>query len=109
MGIKKYTPTSPGTRFRSDLDNSDISKSRPVKRLTSRKKKNSGRNFNGRITSFQRGGGSKRLYRQIDFKRNKIGIPGTVSSLEYDPNRSARIALINYIDGRNGISLHPTV
>ncbi len=107
MGIKKYNPTSPGTRFRSGLDNSDISKSKPVKRLTSRKKKNSGRNFDGRITSFQRGGGSKQLYRLIDFKRNKVGILGTVSSLEYDPNRSARIALINYIDGEKRYIIAP--
>ncbi|MCA9809420.1 MAG: 50S ribosomal protein L2 [Candidatus Dadabacteria bacterium] len=107
MGIKKFRPTSPGTRFRSGSDYSDITTDKPYKPLTSPVKKTGGRNSQGRVTSFQRGGGNKRLYRLIDFKRNKTGVPGKVVSIEYDPNRSSRIALVSYADGEKRYILAP--
>ncbi|MGH7891079.1 MAG: 50S ribosomal protein L2, partial [Thermodesulfobacteriota bacterium] len=94
MGIKKFRPTSAGTRFRSGSDYSDITAEKPHKPLTSPLKKRGGRNAQGRITSFQKGGGNKRLYRDIDFKRDKYDVPAKVESIEYDPNRSSRIALL---------------
>ena len=99
MGIKKYKPKTPGTRFRSGQDFSEITRSKSEKSLTSSINKKSGRNSKGRITSYNRGGGHKKLYRKIDFKRNKYDIPAKVVSIEYDPYRSARIALIHYKDG----------
>ena len=107
MGIKKFRPTSPGTRFRSGSDYSDITTDKPYKPLTSTVKKTGGRNSQGRVTSFQRGGGNKRLYRIIDFKRNKTDVPGKVVSIEYDPNRSSRIALVSYADGEKRYILAP--
>lgn len=99
MAIKKYKPTSPGQRFKSTADFSELTKKRPEKRLTEANPKKAGRNNHGRITMRRRGGGHKRLYRVIDFYRNKDGIPGKITALEYDPNRSARIALVVYADG----------
>ncbi len=99
MAIKKFKPTTPGQRFKSVADFSQLTKKRPEKRLTEPNPKKAGRNNHGRITMRRRGGGHKRLYRIIDFRRNKDGVPGTVRALEYDPNRSARIALIVYVDG----------
>ena len=99
MAIKKYKPTSPGRRSMSTLDTKELSKKRPEKKLTEPLSKKGGRNNNGRITVRRRGGGHKRKYRIIDFKRNKVDVPGIVEAIEYDPNRSARIALIKYLDG----------
>ena len=99
MGIRKYNPTSPGRRFQSASDHKDITNDSPRKCLTKPVKKTGGRNNFGRVTSWQRGGGNKRTLRVIDFKRDKAGIPATVKTIEYDPNRSSRIALVNYSDG----------
>jgi large subunit ribosomal protein L2 len=107
MGIKKFKPTSAGTRFRSGSDYADITVDSPHKPLTSPMKKRCGRNSHGRVTSFQRGGGNKRLYRAIDFKRDKYDVPAKVQTIEYDPNRSARIALIFYVDGEKRYILAP--
>jgi large subunit ribosomal protein L2 len=105
--IKTYNPTSPAIRFRTTLDNKELSTERPLKRLTQSKKRISGRNNKGRLTIWHRGGGHKRLYRIIDFRRDKREIPGKVVSLQYDPNRSARIALISYADGDKRYILAP--
>ncbi len=99
MGIKTYKPTSPGRRNGSVLDFSELTAKKPEKSLLRPLKKTGGRNNLGRITSRRRGGGHKRRYRVIDFKRDKEGIPGKVKTIEYDPNRSANIALIWYADG----------
>ena len=99
MGIKKYKPKTPGTRFRSGQDFSEITKTDSEKSLTVSINKKSGRNSYGRITSFNRGGGHKKLYRKVDFKREKYDIPAKIASIEYDPYRSARIALLHYSDG----------
>ncbi len=107
MGIKKYKPTSPGVRFRSNDDYSDVTKSKPEKSLIEPIKKKAGRNNNGRITVRHQGGGHKRRYRVIDFKRNKEDIPAVVKSIEYDPNRTARIALIAYADGEKSYIIAP--
>jgi large subunit ribosomal protein L2 len=108
MAIKKFKPVTPGSRFRSVMDNSDIiTRSTPEKSLLEPRKRTGGRNHHGRITSRHRGGGHKRRYRKIDFKRNKLGVPGTVAHIEYDPNRSANIALIHYVDGEKRYILHP--
>ncbi|MGA1846799.1 50S ribosomal protein L2 [Deferribacter abyssi] len=107
MGIKTYKPTSPGMRFRTGSDFSEITKTEPEKSLVVPLKKKSGRNNYGRITVRHKGGGHKRLYRIIDFKRNKDGIPATVKSIEYDPNRSARIALLAYADGEKRYIIAP--
>jgi len=107
MGIKKFNPTSPGTRFRSGSDFADITTDKPHKPLTSPNKRRSGRNTQGRVTSYQRGGGHKRLYRIVDFKRDKYDVPAKVVTIEYDPNRSARIALLNYADGEKRYILAP--
>ena len=98
MGIKKYKPTSPGTRFRSAPDYEELTASKPHKPLTSRAKKKAGRNSQGRITSYKRGGGHKRLYRKIDYKRNKFDVPAKVATIEYDTNRCAISALLHYAD-----------
>ena len=95
MAIRNYKPTTPGRRKMSTLINSDITKSKPEKSLTATKTKNGGRNNSGKITVRHQGGGAKRKYRIIDFKRNKRDVVGVVASIEYDPNRSANIALIN--------------
>ena len=108
MAIKNYKPTTPGLRKMSTLVNADITKgNKPEKSLTVTAKKNSGRNNQGRITVRHKGGGVKRKYRIIDFKRNKLDIPGKVASIEYDPSRTANIALINYVDGEKRYILAP--
>lgn len=107
MAIKKYRPITPGSRFRTSADFSEITKSTPEESLLQPRKRLSARNAYGRITVRRRGGGHKRHYRIIDFKRNKIGIPGKVAGVEYDPNRSARIALIHYADGEKRYILCP--
>ena len=99
MAIKKYKPTSPGRRFVTVSAFNEITKTEPEKSLLEPLTKKAGRNANGRITVRHRGGGHKRMYRVIDFKRNKDGVPAKVAAVEYDPNRSARIALLHYADG----------
>jgi large subunit ribosomal protein L2 len=106
MAIKKLKPTTPGSRFRSLVDSDEITRSKPEKSLLEPMKKSGGRNHHGHITSRRRGGGHKRRYRRIDFKRNKTGVPGKVAAVEYDPNRSANIALIHYVDGEKRYILH---
>ena len=105
--MREYNPTSPGRRGMSVLTNQGLTKKRPEKGLTKSKSSSGGRNNFGRVTVRFRGGGHKRLYRLIDFKRNKTGVPAKVSSIEYDPNRSARIALLHYADGEKRYILAP--
>jgi len=107
MAVRKLKPTSPGRRFQTVSDFAEITRSTPEKSLTEGLTKKSGRNNNGRITSRRRGGGHKRLYRIIDFKRNKMDIPAMVAHIEYDPNRTARIALLHYADGEKRYILAP--
>jgi len=107
MATRKPKPTSPGRRFATYPDFAEITKSKPEKSLTEGLKKSGGRNSNGRKTSRHRGGGAKRLYRKIDFKRRKDGIPAKVAAIEYDPNRSAYIALLHYADGEKRYILAP--
>lgn len=107
MGIRRYRPTSPGCRFKSVSDFKEITTTTPFKPLLSPLKKNGGRNNTGRITMWQRGGGQRRHYRKIDFKREKIGITAVVETIEYDPNRSARIALLKYKDGERRYIISP--
>jgi len=107
VAFKKFKPTSPSRRFYESHDFSELSKDGPVKKLTESKKEKAGRNHHGRITTRFRGGGHKRRYRKIDFKRNKVGVPAKVATLEYDPNRSARIALLHYADGEKAYILAP--
>src|SRR2546422_5203764 len=99
MPIRQYRPTSPGRRGMSVSTFEEITKTRPEKSLTVSLTKHAGRNNQGKITTRHRGGGAKRAYRIIDFKRNKFGVPAKVAAIEYDPNRSARIALLHYLDG----------
>jgi large subunit ribosomal protein L2 len=107
MPTKRYKPTSPGRRFQTVSDFAEITKSKPEKSLLEPKTRSSGRNVHGRITSRHRGGGHKRRYRVVDFRRDKDGIPAKVASIEYDPNRNARIALLNYFDGEKRYILAP--
>lgn len=107
MGVKKLKPTSPGRRWQTVSDFETITKSRPEKHLLAKQKRSSGRNADGRITSRHRGGGHKRRYRVIDFRRTKDGIPAKVAAIEYDPNRNARIALLHYVDGEKRYILAP--
>jgi large subunit ribosomal protein L2 len=107
MPIRKYKPTSPGRRGMMVADFSGLTKKKPEKSLTEAIKKSGGRNNLGRITSAHRGGGHKRRYRVIDFRRNKWNIPARVAAIEYDPNRSAHIALLNYADGEKRYILSP--
>ena len=107
MPVKSYKPTSPGIRFRTTADFSEITKVKPEKSLLAPIKKSGGRNNLGRITKRHTGGGHKKAYRIIDFKRDKTGIPGRVESIEYDPNRSCRIALVVYKDGEKRYILAP--
>ena len=107
MGVKKLKPTSPGRRFQTVSDFETITKSKPEKSLLAKQKRSSGRNAYGRITSRHRGGGHKRRYRVIDFRRTKDGIPAKVAAIEYDPNRNARIALLHYVDGEKRYILAP--
>ena len=107
MALKKFRPTSPGRRFRTSLRFEELTTDQPHRPLLESKKRGSGRNNRGRITMWQRGGGHKRHYRIIDFKRDKIGIPARVATVEYDPNRSAFISLIHYLDGEKRYILYP--
>ncbi|HEX6607357.1 MAG TPA: 50S ribosomal protein L2 [Chloroflexia bacterium] len=107
MALKRYKPTSPGRRLTTVATFEEITAKKPEKSLIEIKKSNAGRNNQGRITVRHRGGGHKRFYRIIDFKRNKLGVPGRVATIEYDPNRSARIALIHYADGEKRYILAP--
>jgi large subunit ribosomal protein L2 len=107
MALKKYKPTSPGRRFMSVSSFEEVTKTRPEKSLTEPLKKTGGRNNNGRITTRHQGGGHKRRYRVIDFKRTKDGVPAKVAAIEYDPNRSARIALLHYADGAKSYIIAP--
>ena len=107
MGIKKYKPTTPGSRWKSLSDFSEITKGAPEKSLLLPLKKSGGRNSYGRITSRHRGGGHKRMLRIIDFKRDKLDMPAKVAAIEYDPNRSARLALLRYSDGEKRYIVAP--
>ncbi len=107
MPVKKYKPTSPGIRSRTTLIFDEVSKKRPERSLTAPQKRSGGRNNNGRITTRWISGGHKKIYRIIDFKRDKRDIPARVASIEYDPNRSANIALLNYADGEKRYILAP--
>ena len=107
MSIRLYKSYTPGTRNRALSAFSEITKSKPEKTLIRKNQRNKGRNNRGVITIRHRGGGHKRLYRLIDFRRNKYGVEGIVAAIEYDPNRNARIALINYLDGEKRYILHP--
>jgi len=108
MGIKTYKPVTPGMRAWQSLDYSELTRGvKPEKSLTEGRKERAGRDSNGRISVRHKGGGHKRLYRIIDFKRDKIGVPGKVASIEYDPNRSSNIALIKYADGEKRYIIAP--
>jgi large subunit ribosomal protein L2 len=107
MAIKKYSPTSAGIRHRTDLDNKDLTASKPHKALTKSLKKSGGRNNTGRVTAWHRGGGHKRRYRIIDFRRDKVDVAAKVVTVEYDPNRTARIALVSYTDGAKRYVIAP--
>lgn len=107
MAVKKFKPTSPGKRFQTVADFSELSKTKPERSLVEKLTKSGGRNNNGRVTTRHIGGGHKRRFRVIDFKRDKDGIPAKVATIEYDPNRSARIALLHYADGEKRYILAP--
>lgn len=107
MGLKAYRPTSPGRRAMTAITGEDLAKKRPEKSLVEFHLRSGGRNNDGRMTIRHRGSGHKRLYRRIDFKREKVGVPGRVTAIEYDPNRSARIALLQYVDGEKRYILAP--
>src|SRR6059058_2249510 len=107
MPIRRYKPTSPGRRFMTVSTFEEVTKSKPDKALTTKLSKKGGRNNSGRITTRHQGGGHKRRYRTIDFKRQKDGVPAKVAAIEYDPNRSARIALLHYVDGEKRYILAP--
>src|SRR5580658_2758626 len=107
MAVKSYNPTTPTRRFQTVVSREDITKQTPEKRLVKGKPRTGGRSSTGRVSSRFIGGGHKKAYRVIDFKRDKFGIPATVAAVEYDPNRSARIALLNYADGEKRYIIHP--
>ena len=107
MPIRKAKPTSPGRRFQSHSDFSELTRSQPEKNLVQPKPKKAGRNSYGRITTRHQGGGNKVRYRQVDFRRNKDGVPARVAHIEYDPNRNARLALLHYLDGEKRYILLP--
>src|SRR3989442_15671177 len=107
MGIKAFNPTSPGRRAMTVLTNEELTAKKPEKALLTYIKSSGGRNNQGRISVRQRGGGHKRMYRRVDFKRDKTAVPGKVVSIEYDPHRSARLALIHYADGDKRYILAP--
>lgn len=107
MGIRKFKPTTPTLRYRAISDFAEVTKEKPNKSLVKPLKKSGGRNNQGRITIRRRGGGHKRRYRLIDFRRDKGGVPGKIEAIEYDPNRSARIALVLYVDGERRYILAP--
>jgi len=108
MAIRKPKPTSPGQRFATYSDFAEVTKSKPEKSLVEGKTRSGGRNSNGRKTSRHRGGGAKRLYRKVDFKRRKDGVPAKVAAIEYDPNRTSYIALLHYADGEKAYILAPS-
>ena len=99
MGIKKYNPTSPGRRHQTVSDFAELTGEKPEKKLLRSAPRSGGRNVHGRMTMRHRGGGHKKRYRLLDFRRTKDGVPGVIDSIEYDPNRSARIAMVKYADG----------
>ena len=107
MALRTFKPTSPGRRFMTVSKFEEVTRSKPEKSLTSSVKKKGGRNNKGRLTTRHQGGGHKRRYRKIDFKRTKDGVPAKVAAIEYDPNRSARIALLHYADGAKAYILAP--
>ena len=107
MGIKKFKPMTAGTRFRSVLENDELTRDTPERSLLEPLKSKGGRNHHGHVTMRWQGGGHKRAYRKIDFKRDKVGIPGKVAEIEYDPNRTSNIALIHYADGEKRYIIHP--
>ncbi|UCH83805.1 MAG: 50S ribosomal protein L2 [Candidatus Latescibacterota bacterium] len=107
MAIKKFKPITPTLRYRTVSDFSGLTKKKPEKSLLEPLKKSGGRNSHGRVTARRRGGGHKRMYRKIDFKRDKLNVPSKVAAIEYDPNRSARIALLHYADGEKRYILSP--
>jgi len=107
MGTRQFKPVTAGTRFRSVSDFDEITRQGPEKSLTEPLRRTGGRNDKGHITTRHRGGGHKRHYRRIDFRRNKFGVPARIAAIEYDPNRSARIALLHYADGEKRYILHP--
>ncbi len=107
MGVRTFKPTTPSRRTMTGSDFSEITKSKPEKKLLDTKKRTGGRNFRGKITCRHKGGGHRRRYRLIDFKRRKYNVPGRVAAIEYDPNRSARIALVAYADGEKAYILAP--
>lgn len=108
MAIKTYKPYTPSRRFMSNISNEDITSKPSVRGLITKLKRHAGRNNNGRITSRHKEAGAKKQYRLIDFKRNKMNVPGTVAAIEYDPYRNARIALINYADGEKRYIIQPS-
>ena len=108
MGVRKFNPTSPGRRFQTVHDFKEITTDKPYEPLLKAIKKTGGRNSSGCVTSWQRGGGNKRRYRVIDFKRDKHGVPAVVETIEYDPNRSSRIALLKYKDGERRYIIAPS-
>ena len=107
MGIRQFKPVTAATRFRSVADFAEVTKTTPEKSLVEPLRRTGGRNNKGHVTTRHQGGGHKRQYRRIDFRREKFGVPGTVSAIEYDPNRTSRIALITYGDGEKRYILHP--
>jgi large subunit ribosomal protein L2 len=107
MGIRQYKPTTSAQRFRIISDFAEITRTTPEKSLLEDKRSQGGRNNQGHVTTRYKGGGHKRMYRRIDFRRDKVGVPGKVREIEYDPNRSARIALIQYVDGEKRYIIHP--
>jgi len=107
MPTKKFKPVTPGTRFRSVTAFDEVTRADPEKSLLEPMKKSGGRNHHGHITSRRRGGGAKRQYRRVDFRRDKHGVTGTIAEIEYDPNRSANIALVHYEDGEKRYIIHP--
>ena len=107
MSIRQFKPVTPATRFRSVADFAEVTKSTPEKSLVEPLRRTGGRNNKGHVTTRHQGGGHKRQYRRIDFRREKFGVPGTVSAIEYDPNRTSRIALVIYGDGEKRYILHP--
>jgi large subunit ribosomal protein L2 len=108
MALKSFKPYTPSRRFLTVVDRSELTKAEPEKSLTEPQRRTGGRNNHGEVTIWHRGGGHARKYRNIDFRRDKIGVPAKVASIEYDPNRSARIALLHYADGEKRYILHPT-
>ena len=107
MGIRQFKPVTPGSRFRSVSDFAEVTKSTPEKSLLEPLRRTGGRNNKGHVTTRHQGGGHKRQYRRIDFRRDKVGVPARVAGVEYDPNRNARIALLHYVDGEKRYILHP--